>query len=75
LELDPKKDPETDSELDPNSWQSGLQIAQSALQIAQSALRIAKSAVAFATGLPQCHNKLRNCQAYGIPLSNFYFWV
>jgi hypothetical protein len=60
LELDPEKDPETDWELDPDSW--------------QSALRIAKSVVTFATGLLQFHNKLRNCQASGILLSNFYIF-
>jgi hypothetical protein len=61
LETDPESHPKLGSELDPDSWQSALQIAQ--------------SAVAFASGLPQFYNKLRNCQACSIPLSNFYCWL
>jgi hypothetical protein len=67
--MDPEKDPEPDLDLDPETdWELELDSWQ-------SALRIAKSAVAFATGLLQFHNKLRNCQASGILLSNFYFWL
>jgi hypothetical protein len=79
--MDPEKDTdlEKDLEMDPesklNPWQSGLQIAKSVLGIAKSQLWISKSVVAFAIGLPQFCNKLQNCQACGIPISNFYWWL
>jgi hypothetical protein len=61
LETDPEMHTKLDSELDPDAG--------------QSALRIVNSWVPFATGLPQFYNKLRNSQACGFPLSNFYCWL
>jgi hypothetical protein len=34
-------------------------------------LQMVKSAVSLATGWPQFHNKLQNCEVFGIPLSIF----
>jgi hypothetical protein len=62
-ESDPKLDSNLASEQHPASELSHGNQRSNLLQIA-------KAVVALATGLPQFNNKLRNCQACGILLSN-----